>query len=62
MEKVVRMYRNAKPAKEKDKLSKCSKWDQVCFNKYKKPVINVQVKDKLFHKIIDVKHAKVKKQ
>jgi hypothetical protein len=61
MEKAVRMYRNVKHAKEKVKLFKCIKWDQVCSNKSKKPVINVQEKDKLSHKIIDAKPAKVKK-
>jgi hypothetical protein len=59
--KVDKISKNVKHVKVMDKLYKLFKWDQVCTNKYKNHVINVLVKVKLYSKLIDVKHVKVKK-
>lgn len=46
MERVVKMLKNVRHVKDKEELSKCSKWVPECISKSKKIVINVKVKDK----------------
>jgi heterodisulfide reductase subunit B len=62
MVKVDKMYKDVRHVKDKVKLYRHFRWDQECINKYRNHVINVQVKVKLFRKVIDVRHVKEKKQ
>ena len=50
VEKVVKMLINVKNVREEVNLCKCTKWEQVCTNKFKKFVMNVREKDKLLNK------------
>jgi len=55
--KVEKILINVLNVKEKDKLFKCSKWDQECINKFKKDAMTVKDKDKLLVKEENAKHA-----
>ena len=61
MEKVAKMFKNAKPVKEMEELCKCFRWVQVCISKFKNLVINVQDKGKLLVRVVNARPAKEKK-
>jgi hypothetical protein len=59
--KEDKMFKNVKHVKVEVKLFKCIKWVQECINKFKKTVINVLDKDRLFLKVENVKFVMVEK-
>ena len=62
------MQKNVQHAKDKEQLSKCSKWAQECINKFNKIVINAMDKAKSLGREVNVlsvmakKYLKKKKQ
>lgn len=61
MEKVDQVFKPVSNVKEKDVLLKCIKWGLECISKYKRLVMFVEDKVKLFKKARNVKLVWVKK-
>lgn len=61
MERVARMFKNARPAKDKVGLCKCIKWVLVCINKCRRLVINAPDRARLSDRAANARLASAKK-
>lgn len=57
----ARMFKNVKPAKDKEELCRCIKWGRACISKCRKHVISARDKDRSLERVENVQLVKAKR-